>query len=111
MKAPIINLDQLEFNRDLRHGDRFGAGEFPVRKGDFVCCPQGGPEVAHQLINTGATELRYIAVSTMIDTEVWQYPDSGKFGAMGGRQPDNPQATFSARFVSEEAAGDYWHGE
>ena len=164
MSAPIINLDQLEFSRDLRHGERFeaklapvapklgarklgynvtsvapgkrafpfhnhhaneemffvlegsgtlrfGAGEYAVRKGDFVCCPPGGPEVAHQLINTGATELRYIAVSTMIDTEVWQYPDSGKFGAIGGRQPDNPQPTFQAKFVPEASGVDYWHEE
>jgi uncharacterized cupin superfamily protein len=90
---------------------RFGPNEYPVRQGDFVCCPPGGPEVAHQLLNTGSTELRYIAVSTMIDTEIWQYPDSGKFGAMGGRQPDKPQATFPATFVTNDASVDYWHGE
>ena len=162
MTAPIVNLDQLQFSRELRHGDRFeaklapvapklgarklgynvtavapgkrafpfhnhhaneemffvlegsgtlrfGAGEYPVRKGDFVCCPPGGPEVAHQLINTGTEELRYIAVSTMIDTEVWQYPDSGKFGAIGGRQSD--RSTFQAKFVPEGSGVDYWHEE
>jgi hypothetical protein len=47
----------------------------------------------------------------MIDTEVWQYPDSGKFGAIGGRQPDNPKATFQATFVPEASGVDYWHEE
>ena len=166
MTVPIINLDQLEFARDIRHGERFdarlapigskigarklgynvtavapgrrafpfhnhhaneemffvlegsgmlrfGAQELPVRKGDFICCPPGGPDVAHQLINTGTGELKYLAVSTMIDTDIFQYPDSGKFGAVGGRQPGRPpsEATFSGKFVLESGAVDYWHGE
>jgi uncharacterized cupin superfamily protein len=166
MSAPIVNLDELEFVRDVRHGERFaarlapigakigarklgynvtvvapgkrafpfhnhhaneemffvlegsgtlrfGAQELPVRKGDFICCPCGGPEVAHQLINTGADELKYLAVSTMIDTDIFQYPDSGKFGAVGGRQPGRPpaEATFSGMFVLESTKVDYWHGE
>ncbi len=44
----------------------------------------------------------------MIDTDVFQYPDSGKFGAVGGRQPGRPQvaATFAAKFVPEDAGVD-----
>ncbi len=92
---------------------RFGAVEYPVRKGHFIACPCGGPDVAHQIINTGAGELRYLAVSTTIDTDVFQYPDSGKFGAVGGYQPGRPpgEATFSGKFVPESADVDYWHGE
>jgi len=30
-----------------------------------IACPTGGPEVAHQLINTGATTIRYLALSTV----------------------------------------------
>jgi uncharacterized cupin superfamily protein len=92
---------------------RFGAAEYPVRKGHFICCPCGGPEVAHQIMNTGSGELRYIAVSTMLDTDIFQYPDSGKFGAVGGRQPGRPlaEASFSGKFVPESADVDYWHGE
>lgn len=90
---------------------RFGPHEYPVRKGDFVCCPAGGP--AHQLVNTGADELRYVAVSTMLDTDVWHYPDSGKFGVIGGREPGAPlaNASFPSRFVPDGAGVDYWHGE
>jgi uncharacterized cupin superfamily protein len=43
---------------------RLGAQVHPVRRGDVIACPPGGPEAAHQLRNTGSTELRYLAVST-----------------------------------------------
>jgi len=92
---------------------RFGKEEYPVRDGDVVACPAGGPEVAHQLINTGATELRFLAVSTAIDTDIWQYPDSGKWGAVGGREPVLPpaRASFAGRYVRESESLDYWDGE
>lgn len=92
---------------------RFGTAEYAVRKGHFIGCPCGGPDVAHQLVNTGSGELRYLAVSTMIDTDVFQYPDSGKFGAVGGRVPGRPlaEATFAGKFVPEDAGVEYWHGE
>jgi len=164
--GPILHIDELEFTRDTRHGDKFeaklapvasrlgarklgynvttvppgkrafpfhnhhaneemffvlegegtlryGRDEYPVRRGHFVCCPCGGPDTAHQLINTGTIELRYLAVSTTIDTDIFQYPDSGKFGAVGGRQPGSSpaEATFSGKFVPENADVDYWHGE
>jgi uncharacterized cupin superfamily protein len=166
MNSPVVHIDELEFTRDLRHGEkfeakmapvaprvgarklgynitvvppgkrafpfhshhaneemffvldgegtlRFGPDEYPVRKGHFIACPPGGPDVAHQLINTGTIDLRYIAVSTTIDTDVFQYPDSGKFGAVGGRVAGRPpsEASFPAKMVPEAADVDYWHGE
>ena len=44
--------------------------------------PAGGPETAHQIINTGDVELRYLAVSTQESPEVCMYPDSGKYAVM-----------------------------
>jgi uncharacterized cupin superfamily protein len=92
---------------------RFGKHEYPVRAGDVIACPPGGPDVAHQIVNTGGTELKYLAVSTMIDTDIWQYPDSGKWGAAGGRDPGKPpsEATFPGRYVADTESLDYWHGE
>ena len=92
---------------------RFGKEEYPVRAGDVIACPPGGPDVAHQLVNTGAKELKYLAVSTMIDTDIWQYPDSGKWGAAGGRQPGAPptEGSFPSRYVANAESLDYWHGE
>src|SRR5882757_8188935 len=43
---------------------RIGGTTYPIRKGDIISCPAGGKEKAHQIINTGTEELRYLAVST-----------------------------------------------
>jgi uncharacterized cupin superfamily protein len=59
---------------------RFGTETYPIKSGDVCAAPTGGPENAHQLINTGTTQLKYLGISTMTDTEVVEYPDSGKFG-------------------------------
>lgn len=63
---------------------RFGEREYPLRQGDFVACPPGGREVAHQMINTGETDLRYLALSTKIPEEICEYPDSDKVGVFIG---------------------------
>src|ERR1041384_3286042 len=38
---------------------RIGAETFPIRAGDFIACPPGGQELAHQIVNTGTAELKY----------------------------------------------------
>lgn len=91
---------------------RFGDQEHAVRPGDFVACPPGGPEVAHQLVNTGDEELRYLAVSTTLDTDVVQYPDSRKVGVVAGRLPGTPfQAAPFVGIYDESEQRDYWDGE
>jgi len=85
---------------------RIGDAVHPVRAGDVIACPPGGPDTAHQLFNTGSVELRYLAVSTMDFPEVCEYPDSGKFLAMTGMQPG------AFRSIGRAADGlDYWDGE
>jgi len=81
---------------------RIGAETFPIGAGDFIACPPGGPELAHQIVNTGTGELKYLAVSTMQGPEVCEYPDSGKIGVLGE----------SLRYVnrSDSQVG-YWEGE
>jgi uncharacterized cupin superfamily protein len=61
---------------------RLGDDHHALRAGDVVSCPAGGPETAHQIINTGDVELRYLAVSTQESPEVCMYPDSGKYAVM-----------------------------
>ena len=91
---------------------RWGDEELPVRKGDFICCPPGGPEVAHQLVNTGDEPLRYLALSTAEGTDVFQYPDSGKFGVVASRKPGtSPLEAPFAGFYVEDARVGYWDGE
>ena len=66
----------LDGEGELRFGDR----RFRIRRHDVIACPTGDASVAHQIINTGSTTLRYLALSTMSDTEVCEYPDSNKLG-------------------------------
>ncbi|MBU2887540.1 cupin domain-containing protein [Gilvimarinus agarilyticus] len=61
---------------------RLGENHQPIKAGDIIACPPGGPETAHQIINTGANVLRFLAVSTRLTPELAEYPDSGKFGVM-----------------------------
>ena len=65
---------------------RFGDKEYPLRKHDVVACPPGGRDVAHQIINTGKTDLTYLALSTMDPAEICEYPDSNKVGLAVGQQ-------------------------
>lgn len=65
---------------------RYGENRYPLRKHDVIACPTGGPEVAHQIINTGTTNMRYLALSTLAEVEVCEYPDSGKVSAVTGRR-------------------------
>ena len=85
---------------------RYGNETRKVRAGDFICCPTGGPETAHQLVNDGTEELAYISVSTMMPAEVCEYPDSGKIGAFGGEG-----ATRVRHMTPAGSAVDYWKDE
>jgi uncharacterized cupin superfamily protein len=91
---------------------RIGDAVYPIRPGDVIACPPGGKETAHQIVNTGSTELRYLAVSTKLSPEIAEYPDSGKFGVLAelGAGPDGKPQNF--RFVGRESlAVPYWDGE
>ena len=85
---------------------RYGSETRKVRAGDFICCPTGGPETAHQLINDSNAPLAYISVSTMLAAEVCEYPDSGKIGAFGGVGSDRLR-----HMTQYDHNVDYWKGE
>ena len=90
---------------------RFGAERHAVRAGDFVACPPGGREAAHQMINTGATDLKYLAVSTMQFPDICDYPDSGKF-LVAEKQRNADGTVDGFRHIGRaESALDYWDGE
>ena len=63
---------------------RYGSETRRIRTGDVICCPIGGPETAHQIVNDSDAELAYLSISTMMPAEVCEYPDSKKVGAFGG---------------------------
>jgi uncharacterized cupin superfamily protein len=74
--------------------------------------PAGNQEAAHEIINTGEQELRYLAVSTMLSPEVGEYPDSGKFGVFGAKPAGPDGKPGYLRFIGrEDQCLDYWEGE
>lgn len=89
----------LEGEGMLRHEDE----EVPIRAGDVIAAPVSE---AHQIINTSAKDLRYVAISNVVDTDVNVYPDSGKvlaFSEAGGNE---------FHFLTREGASlDYYDGE
>ncbi len=72
----------LEGEGELRFGDQ----RLPIRRHDVIACPPGGPEVAHQIINTGTTTMRYLALSTLPDIDACEYPDSTKVMVVAGKR-------------------------
>lgn len=90
---------------------RIGADRVAIRAGDWVSFPTG-PETAHQVINTGAAPLRFLALSTKVNADVVAYPDSKKIGAMGYAPGSKFGDTPWIRVIVPEDAGvDYFHGE
>jgi uncharacterized cupin superfamily protein len=65
---------------------RTPAGWERVRRGDVVRFPMG-EEGAHQLVNDGTAEARFLAISTHGRPDVVLYPDQGKIGP-AERNPD-----------------------
>lgn len=87
---------------------RFGDERYPVRKHDVIACPPGKRDVAHQLINTGTTDLEYLSLSTVEGYEVCEYPDSNKVGIRIG--PDMEKPVLRSLFRAEQSV-DYWDRE
>jgi uncharacterized cupin superfamily protein len=82
----------------LRYGDETRR----IRAGDVICCPTGGPETAHQIVNDSDEDLAYLSVSTRMPAEVCEYPDSKKIGAY---------ADGVRHMTAADADIDYWTGE
>lgn len=87
---------------------RFGAEVLPVTAGNVIAFPPG-VENAHQLINTGNTDLRYWVVSTMEYPDLSEYPDSNKIGAYATTAGAEISG-FRALYVKDKNAS-YYDGE
>jgi uncharacterized cupin superfamily protein len=86
---------------------RFGSRRYPIRRHDVIACPTGGRDVAHQIINTGSTTLRYLALSTVVDIETCEYPDSNKI-MIGSGQRGQPGLW---KMFHADTTVEYYHGE
>ncbi len=101
-------MDELFFILSGEGKYRFGDETYPVRVGDIVSAPAGSK--AHQIINTGSGDLRYLGISSMSGVEVVEYPDSKKVGVMAGiKSGDFSTATY--RGMGRIAPADYFDGE
>lgn len=90
---------------------RFGGESHPVKAGDVLAAPAGGPETAHQLINTGKATLKYLGISfNPGQTDVAEYPDSGKFAVTS--RFDWATGKGGVRHIARPGSSlDYWDGE
>jgi uncharacterized cupin superfamily protein len=86
---------------------RYEGERFPLRAGDVIATPVC---TAHQIINTSDAELRYLAISTMIEPDIAEYPDTGKRLMIAGSPPGRDPYPLYA-LVPGEAEADYWQGE
>ena len=93
----------LEGTGELRFGDQ----RYPIRPHDVIACPPGGPDVAHQIINTGSTTMRYLALSTLVEIEACEYPDSQKVLVVAGPRGDRRLR----KMVRAENTVDYYDRE
>ena len=89
---------------EYRVGDR----TLPIKQGDVIAAPAGG--AAHQIINSGSEELRYLALSTKPEVDVVDYPDADTFGVVAGvKRGDFNSATF--KYMGRQDPidpADYW---
>jgi uncharacterized cupin superfamily protein len=79
---------------------RLGSGRYSVLPGDLIASPGGDRKAAHQLINSGSVELRYLAIGTNHLPDVIEYPDSGLMKVI---------TEGMNMLVREDKATDYWH--
>jgi uncharacterized cupin superfamily protein len=89
---------------------RWGDKTLALRAGDIVGAPAGTQ--AHQIVNTGSTDLSYLGISSggSGGVDIVDYPDSGKIGVAAGiKNGDFRTATYAA--MGRLAKADYWDGE
>lgn len=86
---------------------RYGPERYKIRAHDVIACPTGDAATAHQIINTGTTTLRYLALSNLSDIEVCEYPDSNKTGV----HADSPAGRGLHQMFRSESTVDYYDRE
>ena len=85
---------------------RYGNETRAIRAGDLICCPTGGAETAHQIVNDSDADLAYLCVSTITSVEIVEYHDSKRIGAYSG---DWGRDLFHVTHMDSNL--DYWGDE
>ncbi len=103
--------EEMFFVLDGEGSLRIDGNQRRVQPGDVIACP-AGPHFAHQFHNDTDQPLRLLAVSTMQDPELVEYPDSNKIGAAASFAPGKADHAAPLRaWLPKDAAVDYWEGE
>lgn len=100
--------DELFFILEGEGVVRLDAETFPVRAGDLIAAPAG--KEAHQIRNTGAGDLRYLAISAENPTDIIEYPDSGKI-AVGAGFVDGRKDLATLDVIGRITPTGYFDGE
>jgi len=87
------------------------SGMEKISSGDFVKA-LASPEGAHQIINTSNAPLQFIAIGTMREPDVVEYPDSDKLFVASGAAPggDDSKRTIDDVWRKKDTV-DYWLDE
>lgn len=106
MPADIVRV-QLDGN--VPPGQRKPSSELQFHLAAYRVRPGIGAivEVAHQIINTGTTTMRYLALSTLVDVETCEYPDSQKISVVTGQRGERGLR----KMFRAEATVDYYDRE
>jgi len=89
---------------------RLGSETYSVKTNDYIVNLPGGPDHAHQLINTGTEDLVYLAISSRVFPEVVGYPDSGRTGVCTNR--DNASTSiFLLKDSAKNTLQSFWQNE
>ncbi len=86
---------------------RYGTETYKIRQHDVIACPTGDAATAHQIVNTGTTTLRYLALSNLSEIEICEYPDSNK----GVVHTEVPAASGLHKMFRAEATVDHYDRE
>ncbi|MDQ3561309.1 MAG: cupin domain-containing protein [Pseudomonadota bacterium] len=98
--------DELFFILEGEGVRRLDGETLPIRAGDIIAAPAG--KEAHQIINTGHAELRYLALSVEGPTDIIEYPDSGKIAVDAAPGSDSlPSLNLFGRITPAQ----YYDGE
>jgi uncharacterized cupin superfamily protein len=91
---------------------RLGEETYQIRAGDVMSALAGDVATAHQIVNTGSSELRYLGFSTRLDPDVVEYPDSNKFAVASMVPPDKGLIAAKLAYIGrrENSLG-YFDGE
>ena len=84
-------------------------GEHEAGRGDTQIF-RTGPSGAHQVINRSETDARIAMMSTMVEPEIVEYPESGNVGVFAGNAPGGDRSYSLAKFIDGSAEVDYFEG-